>query len=165
MHEIGIREMVPADATVVIALNRSVVEVTSPMEEDQFGSLFTLCDLKLVAIREEQVIAFLIGLSSGLAYENDNYAWFSKRLADFFYIDRVVVSKACAGLGVGKQLYEKTRMWAKASRLSTLCAEITLEPPNHQSLRFHHRVGFVQLGKRRLANGKQLSMQTTCVDP
>ncbi|EMI22581.1 acetyltransferase GNAT family protein [Rhodopirellula maiorica SM1] len=62
-------------------------------------------------------------------------------------------------MGVGRLLYSRIYEWAAQSQLLTICAEMNLDPPNHESLRFHDKAGFVQMGTRRLENGKCVSMQ------
>ena len=154
-----IRAMTLADAPVVIALNQSVVRATSPMDNAQFSALYALSDLKLVAQIDSEVTAFILGMSHGNDYDNGNYQWFSEHLQRFLYIDRVVVSDKCRGIGIGRLLYARIYKWAKQSQLPTICAEINIDPPNHQSLRFHDKAGFVQIGTRLLENGKKVSMQ------
>ncbi|QEG21631.1 Acetyltransferase (GNAT) family protein [Mariniblastus fucicola] len=151
--------MTPEDASDVIALNEAVVHTTSPMDIDRFKVLYALSDLKLIAQVNGDVVAFVMGIASDSSYDNGNYDWFSERLKRFLYVDRVVVSDRCRGMGVGRLLYSQIHDWAVRSRLLTVCAEMNLNPPNHQSLRFHRNAGFVQIGTRMLENGKLVSMQ------
>lgn len=154
-----IREMTTEDAADVVALNKAVVHATSPMDNDRFDVLFGLSDLNLVAEINGDVAAFVMGVIHDRDYENGNYQWFSQRLKRFLYIDRVVVSESCRGTGVGRLLYSQIYEWSAQSELLMICAEMILEPPNHESLRFHKNAGFVQIGTRLLENGKRVSMQ------
>ena len=74
-------------------------------------------------------------------------------------MDRVVVCESSRGLGIGQLLYRHTFEVA-ATGARSVCAEINVMPPNPASLRFHERAGFVEIGRRKLAGGKVLSMQT-----
>ncbi|NEQ43388.1 MAG: GNAT family N-acetyltransferase [Leptolyngbya sp. SIOISBB] len=155
--------MTAADAAAVIALNQAVVEVTSAMGKARFAELTGLSSLKLVAETNGEVVAFVLAMSEGQAYDNGNYQWFSARLKNFLYIDRVVVSAACQGFGIGRLLYSHLNTWARQVGILSLCGEIDIEPPNPASLRFHEKAGFVPIGKRSLASGKQVSMQLCVV--
>lgn len=159
MESPEIRKMSLADASATVSLNAAVVDVTSPMDVDRFAVLYELSALKLVAEVNSDVVAFVMAMTDGTAYENDNYRWFSARLRDFMYIDRVVVTDACRGLGIGRLLYSRICAASMQAGVRTLCAEINLEPPNRVSLRFHEKSGFVQIGTRVLGNGKRVSMQ------
>ncbi len=147
----------------VVALNESVVKVTSPMDASRFGYLYELSTVKLVAELDGDIVAFVMAMVDGNAYDNANYRWFSDRLERFLYIDRVVVSAACRGLGIGRLLYSQIYDWALESQLPTICAEIDLVPANPASLRFHSKAGFEQIGTRILESGKQVSMQVCAV--
>ncbi|MEM9817118.1 MAG: GNAT family N-acetyltransferase, partial [Cyanobacteria bacterium P01_D01_bin.6] len=76
-------------------LNQAVVKVTSPMDTVRFVELYHLSNLRWVADINGEVVAFILGMAEGQAYPNDNYQWFSARLKNFLYIDRVVVSATC----------------------------------------------------------------------
>lgn len=158
-----IREMTAADAAAVVALNQAVVEVTSAMDRARLAELSHLSRLKLVAESNGEVVAFVLAMSEGQAYANGNYQWFSARLKNFLYIDRVVVSAACQGLGIGRLLYAHLNAWVQQAGILSICGEIDIDPPNPASLRFHEKAGFVPIGKRSLASGKQVSMQLCVV--
>ncbi|MEO1593571.1 MAG: GNAT family N-acetyltransferase [Cyanobacteria bacterium J06632_22] len=157
------RNMTPADGPTVVALNQAVVDVTSPMDLTRFNALYQLCDLKQVAELNGDVVAFIWGMTDHAAYDNGNYQWFAARLRRFLYIDRIVVSGHCRGMGLGRQLYAQATKQSAAIGALTICAEIDIDPPNPISLRFHEKTGFVQMGTRRLASGKRVSMQILSV--
>lgn len=154
-----VREMVAADAQAIISLNHSVVSVTSPLDATRFSQLFDFSTFKSVAMVNGECAGFLIGIGGGVDYENDNYRWFSNQFEDFLYIDRVVVAAGHRSLGVGSRLYAHALKEAREAELQLICAEINIEPPNQQSLRFHEKMGFTQVGTRDLLNGKRVSMQ------
>ncbi|MEM1279812.1 MAG: GNAT family N-acetyltransferase [Cyanobacteria bacterium P01_H01_bin.152] len=146
------------DAAAVVTLNQAVVRVTSPMDTVRFVELYHLSNLRWIADIKREVVAFIL-MSEGQAYPNDNYRWFSARLKNFLYIDRVVVSAACPGLGIGRLLYSNLNDWARRAGILSICGEIDSDPLNLASLRFHEKAGFIPMGNRLLANGKQVSMQ------
>ncbi|PHQ34004.1 GNAT family N-acetyltransferase [Rhodopirellula bahusiensis] len=158
-----IRTMRLADCAAVVELNEAVVSVTSSMDSVRFAELFELSEIELIVELEGSVVGFLLAMVEGCGYDNGNYAWFEERLRNFLYIDRVVVSGECRGLGVGRSLY--SHLFEEADRLGSLhvCAEMDLEPPNEASLRFHLGMGFVPIGTRVLESGKTVSMQLRSV--
>lgn len=155
----NIRKMTLSDASEVISLNQTVVDVTSPIDSNRFAAHYELSTTKLVAELDGEVIGFVMAMTDGSPYDNGNYRWFSERLKNFMYIDRVVISDACRGLGIGHQLYSQTLDTALRSGVTSVCAEMDLEPPNRESLRFHEAAGFAQIGTRILYSGKRVSMQ------
>lgn len=158
---VQIREMTVSDASAIVSLNQSVVSVTSPMDRKKFGNLFELSTSSPVAVLNGKCVGFLIAIERGVDYDNDNdnFSWFTSCLNDFLYIDRVVVSSECRGLGVGSLLYSHLFESARNTKQRRITAEIDVEPPNQPSLRFHEKMGFVEIGTRELASGKRVSMQ------
>lgn len=157
--DVQIRAMTVADASAIVSLNQSVVSVTSQMDKKSFGRLLDLSMFSSVAVRDGECVGFVFAIDHSREYENDNYRWFSSRLDNFVYVDRVVVSGTCRGMGVGSLLY--FHLFAATRRAGAQCitAEIDIEPPNQPSLRFHEKTGFVEIGTRELTSGKRVSLQ------
>ena len=151
--------MTPADETAVLAMNRLAEQVTSPLDAERFAALFAVSDLKQVAHSNGEPVGFVLAIFSGKPFENQNYRWFTERAGHFIYIDRVIVSPACRGQGLGRNFYAAVFDAARQSGVAHVCAEMDLEPPNHGSLQFHRKLGFVEIGTRTAASGKRLSMQ------
>ena len=155
--------MTPADETDVLAMNRLAEQVTSPLDAERFSALFAVSDLKQVAELDGEPVGLVLAITGGKPFENQNYrwftSWFTERVGHFIYIDRVIVSPACQGQGVGQTFYAAVFDAARQSRIAHVCAEMDLEPPNHVSLQFHRKLGFTEIGTRDVESGKRLSMQ------
>lgn len=151
--------MTIGDAAAVVALNETVVAVTSPMDTGRFAELLALSRFAEVAERDGRVAGFILAMAEGAAYDNGNYAWFSDALKGFVYIDRVVVAAETRGSGLGGQFYQRLATRAREHGARWLAAEIDSDPPNPGSLSFHQRLGFAAIGERRLDSGKAVSMQ------
>ena len=97
--------------------------------------------------------ALLIALDQDAEYRSVNFKWFKARRRRFVYVDRVVVSERCRGLGVATRLYrdlfERTR---KAGHDRIVC-EVNLNPPNPVSDAFHAKLGFEEAGRAELEPG------------
>lgn len=156
---IELRDATPDDTNAIVALNEDVVAVTSPMDADRFRQLLDLSAHCVVAEQDGTVIGFVLAMQQGAPYVNGNFGWFSDRLNRFVYIDRIVISKAGRGHGLGGRLYDHVAAAARDAGCLVMAAEMDLDPPNEQSLKFHEKAGFVKLGTRQLDSGKTVSMQ------
>lgn len=159
-----IRDAVDADFERILALNESEVAQTSPMDRSRLVQLDRLAALHWVAQLDGQVVAFLLAMREGAAYDSENYRWFAARYAHFLYIDRIVVDAAHAGQGIGAQLYRRLFDQARASGVAQIACEYNLEPPNPASRAFHARFGFAEVGRQQVAGGrKTVSLQLAAV--
>ena len=156
-----IRPATDADIPAIAALNAAVVDMTSPMDADRCRHLMSLAAWCLVAEHDGEVVGFVLAMRDGAPYNNGNFAWFSDRLLDFVYIDRVVVGDRGRGLGLGGRLYDGICDLARPAGCRKMAAEMNVAPPNIASLNFHKARGFKELGTRALEKGVTVSMQAT----
>jgi predicted GNAT superfamily acetyltransferase len=156
---LSLRDYRPDDADAVLALNAASVAVLSPLDDLRLRALAAQAARFRIAERDGVPVAFLLALREGSAYASPNYRWFAARYARFLYVDRVVVAEAARGDGLGAALYDDLFAFARAAGLDTVACEFDVEPPNEPSRRFHARFGFEEVGRQRLAGGKQVSMQ------
>lgn len=156
-----LRPATSADSEAVLALNEESVEYLSPLDDRKLSSLVEQAALYLVVEDQGVVIAFLLALREGAQYDSPNYTWFANRYAQFLYVDRVVVSKAIIGKGLGSMLYTELFSFASNNGISTVTCEFDVEPPNADSERFHARFGFKEVGRQVVADGRKVvSLQT-----
>ena len=156
---IHLRDATAEDIPTIVALNEEVVSVTSPMDADRFQELWELSAQCVVAEQNGAVIGFVLAMQAGANYVNGNFHWFSERLNNFVYVDRIVISQDGRGHGLGGRMYQHVAEAAQKDGCLVMSAELDLEPPNEPSLRFHEKQGFVRLGVRALESGKLVSMQ------
>ena len=102
----------------------------------------------------EKPVGFLIALMPGKDYQSDNYRWFNNRYNSFMYIDRVVISEKYQGIGYGKLFYNDLHNFSKG-RVSKLACEVNTRPMNQQSIKFHDKFGFYEVGTLETENGKK----------
>ena len=166
MTGIVIRDATPADFDVICALNLAEVQHTSPMDRDRLVVLDGLASWHRVASVDGEVRAFLLAMTSGAAYENDNFGWFARHVPSFVYVDRIVVSAQARGMRLGPLLYEDLFAYARQRGIPCVTCEYNIDPPNEPSRRFHDRFGFRELATQWVAHGtKQVSLQVAAVDP
>jgi predicted GNAT superfamily acetyltransferase len=160
MSALGLRDAAPSDFARICALNLGEVVHTSPMDEARLEVLASLSCWFRVGCTDGEVAAFLLAMRDGVRYENDNYQWFAARYPRFIYVDRVVVSPTCRGMGMGRLLYEELFQHARGVGIPSVACEYNIVPPNEPSRRFHDAFGFSQQGMQWLASGsKQVSLQ------
>lgn len=160
MHRVTIRNAAASDYETICALNLAEVQHTSPMDAVRLATLSNLSCFFKVACVEGGVSAFLLAICSGAPYENDNFSWFTRKFTRFVYVDRVVVSSAFRGLGLGSLLYEDLFLYARDHAIPLVTCEYNIFPPNEPSRLFHDKFGFTEQGTQWVANGsKRVSLQ------
>ena len=144
-----VRNIEIADLPRVLEINNAntpgVSELTfTELETDLENSLHAL------AIDNEQgeVCAFCITFDPGAPDAGDNHRWFTERYESFVYLDRIAIDSNHQNRGLGAVLYQSVELhMLDSAQHSLLCCEVNLEPPNPGSLRFHQRIGFMELGR------------------
>jgi predicted GNAT superfamily acetyltransferase len=154
----------PADTTdrpAILALNLASEALLSPMDAARLVALESEASYHRVAVGTDGFIAaFLLAFREGAAYDSPNYRWFSARYERFLYVDRVAVSDAHQGRGLGAALYADLFAFAREHAVPRVVCEYYSEPLNEASQRFHARQGFREIGSQWLAErGKRVSFQ------
>lgn len=160
---VHLRDVVPGDHADLLRLNTSSVAMLSPLDEPALAALHRECDVARVAVDAVHVRGFVLALREGRAYASTNYRWFLERYPRFLYVDRVVVDAEQRGRGIAQRLYADVFAHAATHGIALVACEYDLEPFNPASARFHRAQGFVEVGRQRLAGGKQVSMQVADV--
>lgn len=152
------------DFEAVLALNRESERFLSPLTMERLYLLHSAANLHEVLEVEGEVVAFVLALREGASYDSVNYRWFIDRYERFLYVDRVVVSAAQHGRGLGRVLYESVFSRARATSVPVVTCEFDLDPPNRASEHFHRAFGFAEVGRQWVAGGKkQVSLQAASV--
>lgn len=155
-----LRPAAPADLAQVLALNAASVHYLSPLTPARLEHLHARSAHHRVVADEGGVQAFLLAFREGADYDSPNYQWFAARYPRFLYIDRVVVSAACRGQGLGRLLYDDLFAFARHADAACVVCEFDVDPPNEPSRRFHERYGFREVGSQLVAGGaKRVSLQ------
>ena len=148
--EPNVRNLEITDLARVLEINNAntpgVSELTmAELQTDLKNSLHAL------AIDNEhgKVCAFCITFAQDASDAGDNHRWFAERYESFVYLDRIAIDSDYRNRGLGVQLYQSVEnMMLQSSEHSMLCCEVNLKPPNPGSLRFHHRIGFTEVGQQ-----------------
>ena len=153
---VHIDDLGPDDLDDVLVLNNDAVPATSELD---MASLERLCSMASYALvvrvdGHDGVIGFCLNFDPGADYQSLNYRWFAERYESFTYLDRIVVHPDYRNLGIGAELYAELERRI-AGRVPWLFCEVNVKPMNADSLRFHHRIGFVEVGQQDTEGGKK----------
>ena len=151
-----IRALEPADLDACVALNNAAVPAVSETDRDKLARLVDEGLVSLVAEHEGEVVGFCVNFAPGADYGSVNYRWFCDRYDDFAYLDRIVVAPDARGMGIGAALYAAVEEHIAGT--PWLFCEVNLRPRNDGSLRFHARLGFVEVGQQETDYGILVSM-------
>lgn len=155
-----IRPATPADAAWILALNAQSETETSPLDAPRLRLM--LADAHWFGAIEGGA-GFLIAFNEGAQYDSENFRWVRNNYFGFVYIDRVVVAPAARRSGHGRALYEALFARMRGESRGLVACEVNVDPPNPASDAFHEQLGFAEVGRATLANGKTVRYMTKTV--
>ena len=145
---VTVRDAAPGDEDFILALNAASTPAVGDMTADDYREIAGWAHRVLIAEAGGKPAGFLILVRPGSDYPSDNYGWFEEQFDHHLYVDRIAVSKAAWGQGVGRSLYEEAMRIAAATGEKRLTAEVNEDPPNPESMAFHAKLGFRHLLSR-----------------
>jgi uncharacterized protein len=159
---VAIRDAAPerggADEEFILALNAACVPAVAEMDAQDYRDIAGWAHRVLIAETDGRQCGFLILVRPGSVYPSDNYAWFEKTFDNHLYIDRIAVSDAARGRGVGRAFYGEAVRIAEKNGDKRLTCEVNEKPPNPESMAFHRRIGFRHLHTRPSRDDKIVAM-------
>lgn len=161
-----LRNATTADFAAILRLNLESEHFLSSMNRERLEKLHTQAAYHRVACIDGEVVAFLLALREGGDYDSPNYEWFKARHPSFLYVDRIVVSRAHQGKGLGSELYRDLFQFARTTGEPRVTCEFDIVPLNKGSSRLHASFGFKQVGFQWVAQGKKkVSLQEVVLSP
>jgi predicted GNAT superfamily acetyltransferase len=149
---VDIRPYAPADLAALVAINDGAHPAVPITPAEELAELIAVSRMTLV-VDDGEPAGFLVALGTGAAYASENYAWFSARSSDFLYVDRIVLAPRLQGQRIGQRLYAAVEDAARADGATEITCEVNVRPANPGSLRFHARLGFVEVGRQETKGG------------
>ncbi len=143
-----------ADLGEILILNQLALPAVSSVTIDEMANFLDIADYFKSIIIENIVAGFLIALHPGKDYYSLNYKWFEKRYKSFIYVDRIVIGSSYRGNGLGKAFYNDLAIFAKHKTRDITC-EVNIRPKNEDSMIFHKKYGFYEVGTQTTENGKR----------
>jgi uncharacterized protein len=139
------------DVAWILALNAQNEEATSPLDA---ARLRLMLGDAFHARAANEADGFIIPFDQSSAYWSENYLWFRDRYPRFVYVDRIVIAASARRSGLARALYTHVFDVARRAGRQTVGGEVNVDPPNPASDAFHASLGFVEVGRATLANGK-----------
>src|SRR5262249_1112809 len=137
----------------IVQLNNSEVPHVGPWRRNPFESARPSEEIMLVAETGGRLVGLILAMTPEADYDSPNFLWFRERYSDLIYVDRIVVEPALRGAGLGRRLYAGVGALAP-KRLVRIGCEVNVRPPNPESMKFHVRLGFGEVGRQTLVQGK-----------
>ncbi len=119
-----IRSIAQDDDTALLKLNNAFSVETSFLDVGGWRSLVERARFAYVAPPDK---AFLLAFDRKPAEVSPNFDWLAERYSGFVYIDRVVVAASGHGQGLGKALYERLFVEARAAGFTSVACEVNLD--------------------------------------
>ena len=143
-----------ADLSAVLAINQACVPHVSSIPLEELRDLARQACHFTVVRADGKVVGFMLALGPGQHYESLNYRWFSEHYGNFVYVDRIAFASGFRGAGLGRKLYDHLEREYKG-RVPVITCEVNLLPPNPDSLAFHKRLGFEEVGQQDTEGGRK----------
>ena len=122
-------------------------EVGSLESMQHLKQLIDFSAYNLLALKEDEIVGFIICMREGSAYGSENYKFFTQRLKKFLYVDRVAIDERHRRAGLGKAIYEDIFTHVSNENLP-IALEVNTQPVNQPSLNFHEKMGFDRIGAK-----------------
>ena len=138
-------ELRSQDIPAIWEINQQGLPGTGKVSQQEIVELLRIAELTIGAFDGEQLVGFVLCFLPRTEYASLNYAWFNQRYQDFLYVDRIAVSEEHRNQSIGSLLYQQVISYAKYYNYP-IAAEVSLNPPNPGSMRFHQRFNFTEIG-------------------
>lgn len=162
-----IRPLVSLDLDRVLSINQDARPAVGDLDRDRLDHIVEQSTIALCAEVETELAGFCLVLGPDAVYDSVNYRWFQERYDDFIYLDRVAVVPEHRGSGVGRAVYEEVERLAQEQHptATAFTLEVNLRPRNEPSLRFHHGLGFREVGRQETPYGAEVSLMERSLTP
>jgi predicted GNAT superfamily acetyltransferase len=152
---VSLRPVRDTDLSRILELNSAAVPAVNDLDAEQLDAILAGAHSAVAVVADAEPntpLGFAVLFTAGAEYASENYRWFSARSADFLYVDRIVVAPDHRGRGLGALLYSAVFDAARALGAEDVVCEVNLKPANPESLAFHDRLGFTEVGQQSTKN-------------
>ena len=152
-----IRALRPKDLKLTHEWNESTVPKVNSLTFEEFSLQSINCTYSYIQYSSDSnPIGFIFLYDEKTEYDSLNYSYFKNRYQKFLYVDRIIIAMEHQKKGYGQQLYDFV---IDTHNPDIFCCEVNITPPNRQSLSFHHKYGFKEIGQQNVYN-KVVSLLT-----
>ena len=143
------------DLAPILSLNQNSIPAVSSSNLEIMKHFLTICDYFKVFKINGEIIGFLNALQPLKDYKSEHYKWFNDRYKSFIYVDRIIFKKSYQNQGYGTIFYNDLIESVKNDSLDIVC-EINTKPYNKQSIQFHKKYGFKDIGTENIDSNKSV---------
>jgi len=143
-----------SDLEKILHLNQQALPAVSSVTLKEMQHFLHIVDYFKTLKVNNNIAGFLIALTPGKNYNSINYKWFENKYEKFMYIDRIVIAPSYQNNGFGTALYNDLSNFSKTN-ISNITCEVNIMPPNKESMLFHTKYGFKQIGTQFTDSGKK----------
>lgn len=148
---ISISSATKDDLEFVLSLNEESIPAVSSTNIEVMKHFLVVCDyFKIFKINGEP-IGFLNALLPGKDYNSEHYMWFNNKYESFLYVDRIIFKKSYQNQGFGTIFYDDL-----IKKSINIGCEINIKPYNKQSIKFHKKYGFREIGRKDINKDKSV---------
>ena len=135
------------DLKSILSLNQESIPAVSSSNLEMMKHFLIICDYFKICKINGEIIGFLNALLPSKDYNSEHYKWFNDRYESFIYVDRIIINKSYQNQGYGTVFYDDLINSIENKPLDIAC-EINTKPYNNQSIRFHKKYGFKEVGRK-----------------
>ena len=152
-----IRTLRTTDLELIHKWNQSTVPKVNSLTFEEFRLQSVNCTYSYIQCSTNSMpVGFIFLYDEKTEYDSLNYSYFKNRYQKFLYVDRIIIAGEHQKKGYGQQLYDFV---IDTHNPDIFCCEVNITPPNRQSLSFHHKYGFKEIGQQNVYN-KVVSLLT-----
>ena len=143
-----------ADLNFVLSLNEKSINAVSHLNSKKMKHFLYISSYFKILRIVDNPVGFLIGIMPGQDYKSENYIWVNKRYSSFIYIDRIIIDQKHRSKGLGIYFYNHL-IKSFRGKVDNIVCEVNIKPYNKQSINFHKKYGFKEIGQKDTENGKK----------
>ena len=152
-----IRTLRTKDLELIHKWNQSTVPKVNSLTFEEFRLQSVNCTYSYIQCSTDSMpVGFIFLYDEKTEYDSLNYLYFKSRYQKFLYVDRIIIAGEHQKKGYGQQLYDFV---IDTPNPDIFCCEVNITPPNRQSLSFHQKYGFNEIGQQNVYN-KVVSLLT-----
>ena len=152
-----IRTLRTTDLELIHKWNQSTVPKVNSLTFEEFRLQSVNCTYSYIQCSTYSMpVGFIFLYDEKTEYDSLNYLYFKSRYQKFLYVDRIIIAGEHQKKRYGQQLYD---FIIDTHNPDIFCCEVNITPPNRQSLSFHHKYGFKEIGQQNVYN-KVVSLLT-----
>tara|TARA_B100001113_G_C20693958_1_gene442014 strand:- start:74 stop:568 length:495 start_codon:yes stop_codon:yes gene_type:complete len=142
------------DLDFILTLNQESLPAVSYLDLKKINYFLKVSSYFKIFQLDNKPVGFLIGLKPEIDYKSENYIWINQRYNSFIYVDRIIIDANYRNIGLGFYFYNHL-IQSFYKIVKNIICEVNIRPYNKQSINFHKKYGFKEIGVQDTENGKK----------